>query len=306
MHSQIPEPLRALVEQLARLPGLGPKSAMRVAMTLLKWSEAETRRLGKGIHDLRDNLHLCSRCGGLSATDPCDICKDENRSRDTLCLVNEWDSMLTLDEGGFYHGQYMILGGLLAPLANMDSDSLDLDRLISRLEEGEIHELILALGATIDAENTASFIRNLVHKRFPHIRVSRPRASPWARRSNTWTGRHCASPCNTGRISSASRQFPDGKGSLAQGALSFFHARERRRPVRPCPGTGIFPQGRPAPSPPSRTYREGVFITPSCTHVRRLPFRGARQAAGMPFCGVFRGPFALQPPAGHTDGLQHP
>ena len=155
MHSQIPEPLRALVEQLARLPGLGPKSAMRVAMTLLKWPEAETRRLGKGIHDLRDNLHLCSRCGGLSATDPCDICKDENRSRDTLCLVNEWDSMLTLDEGGFYH------------------DSLDLDRLISRLEEGEIHELILALGATIDAENTASFIRNLVRKRFPHIRVSR-------------------------------------------------------------------------------------------------------------------------------------
>ena len=173
MHSQIPEPLRALVEQLARLPGFGPKSAMRVAMTLLKWPEAETRRLGKGIHDLRDNLHLCSRCGGLSATDPCDICKDENRSRDTLCLVNEWDSMLTLDEGGFYHGQYMILGGLLAPLANMDSDSLDLDRLISRLEEGEIHELILALGATIDAENTASFIRNLVRKRVPHIRVSR-------------------------------------------------------------------------------------------------------------------------------------
>ena len=70
MHSQIPEPLRALVEQLARLPGFGPKSAMRVAMTLLKWPEAETRRLGKGIHDLRDNLHLCSRCGGLSATDP--------------------------------------------------------------------------------------------------------------------------------------------------------------------------------------------------------------------------------------------
>ena len=131
MHSQIPEPLRALVEQLARLPGLGPKSAMRVAMTLLKWPEAETRRLGKGIHDLRDNLHLCSRCGGLSATDPCAVCKDENRARDTLCLVNEWDSMLTLDEGGFYHGQYMILGGLLAPLANMDSDSLDLDRLIS-------------------------------------------------------------------------------------------------------------------------------------------------------------------------------
>ena len=125
MHDRIPEPLKALVEQLARLPGLGPKSAMRAAMTLLKWPEAETRRLGRGIHDLRDNLHLCSRCGGLSSTDPCPVCADAGRARDTLCLVTEWDSMLTLDEGGFYRGQYMILGGLLAPLERMDSESLD-------------------------------------------------------------------------------------------------------------------------------------------------------------------------------------
>ena len=76
MHTRIPEPLKALVDQLARLPGLGPKSAMRVAMTLLKWPEAETRRLGRSIHDLRDNLHLCSRCGGLAATDPCPVCAD--------------------------------------------------------------------------------------------------------------------------------------------------------------------------------------------------------------------------------------
>lgn len=173
MHSQIPEPLKALVEQLARLPGLGPKSAMRVAMTLLKWPEAETRRLGVGIHDLRDNLHLCSRCGGLSSSDPCAICADAERSRDVLCLVTEWDSMLTLDEGGFYRGQYMILGGLLAPLERMNSESLDLDRLVNRLAEGEVQELILALGATLEAENTASFIRRLVRKRFPQIRLSR-------------------------------------------------------------------------------------------------------------------------------------
>ncbi len=173
MHSRIPEPLKALVEQLARLPGLGPKSAMRVAMTLLKWPEAETRRLGRGIHDLRDNLHLCSRCGGLSSTDPCAVCADAGRSRDVLCLVTEWDSMLTLDEGGFYRGQYMILGGLLAPLERTDSQSLDLDRLVNRLAEGEVRELILALGATLEAENTASFIRRLVRKQFPQIRLSR-------------------------------------------------------------------------------------------------------------------------------------
>ena len=164
MSARIPEPLRELVEQLSRL---------RVAMTLLKWPEAETRRLGRNVHDLRDKLHLCSRCGGLSSTDPCTICSDAARQRDTLCLVAEWDSMLALDEGGFYHGQYMILGGLLAPLEKVDSESLDLERLVRRLEEGEITELILALGATLEAENTASFIKSLVRQRFPGIKVSR-------------------------------------------------------------------------------------------------------------------------------------
>ncbi len=101
------------------------------------------------------------------------MCADAGRARDTLCLVTEWDSMLTLDEGGFYRGQYMILGGLLAPLERVDSESLDLDRLTRRLDEGEVQELILALGATLEAENTASFIRQMARKRFPHIRVSR-------------------------------------------------------------------------------------------------------------------------------------
>ena len=173
MNKRIPEPLKALVEQLARLPGLGPKSAMRAAMALLKWPEAETRRLGRGIHDLRDNLHLCSRCGGLASTDPCPVSADAERARDTLCLVTEWDSMLTLDEGGFYRGQYMILGGLLAPLERMDAEGLDTDRLVRRLDEGEVTELILALGATLEAENTATFIRRLVAGRFPHVRISR-------------------------------------------------------------------------------------------------------------------------------------
>ena len=173
MGAHIPEPLKALVEQLARLPGLGPKSAMRAAMMLLKWPETETRRLGQGIYELRDKLCLCSRCGGLSAANPCPICADQNRSRDTLCLVAEWDSMLTLDEGGFYHGQYMVLGGLLSPLEHRGADSLETDRLLRRLAEGEITEVVLALGATVEAENTASWIRQMVKTRFPAVNVSR-------------------------------------------------------------------------------------------------------------------------------------
>ena len=160
---RIPEPLKNLVDQLARLPGLGPKSAMRAAMTLLKWPEAEVRRLGKGVYELRDTLHLCSRCGGLSDSDPCPICSDPGRDESQLCLVAEWDSMLTMEEGNFYKGYYMILGGLLAPL----------DHSPARLAEGRVKELILALGATAEAEATATFVKEQVSARFPDVRVTR-------------------------------------------------------------------------------------------------------------------------------------
>ncbi len=169
----IPEPLKALVDQLARLPGLGPKSAMRAAMTLLKWPEAEARRLGKSIHDLRDSLHLCGRCGGLSDTDPCRVCADPTRQAETLCLVAEWDSLLAMEEGNFYKGRYVLLGGLLAPLDHSPAENLDMERLFDRLAEGVVTELILALGATAEAEATAAYVRETVSRRFPHVRVTR-------------------------------------------------------------------------------------------------------------------------------------
>lgn len=173
MSERLPEPLRILVGQLGKLPGLGPKSAMRIAMTLLKWPEAETRALGENIAALRDKLCLCERCGGLAAASPCPICADGERSRDLLCLVPEWDAMLAMEEGGFYHGQYMILGGLLAPLQQQDSRSLELDRLLARLRENEVRELVLALGATLEAENTASFLKQLLNAKFPRLRITR-------------------------------------------------------------------------------------------------------------------------------------
>lgn len=169
----LPEPLRALVEQIAKLPGLGSKSALRVTMALLEWPEAETRRLGTGIAALRDSLCLCGRCGAVAAADPCPICSDPARSRDTLCVVPEWDSLLTLEKGGFYHGQYMVLGGLLEPLRQKDSRGLAMDRLLGRLGEGEISEMILALGSTLEAENTASYVKMVVGGKFPRLKISR-------------------------------------------------------------------------------------------------------------------------------------
>ncbi len=172
MNSQLPEPLRALVEQLQRLPGLGAKSAMRIAMAFLRWPESETRRLGRSIHDLRENLHLCSRCCGLTEKNPCVVCSDQNREQNTLCLVSEWDSMLTMEEGGIYKGQYLILGGLLRA-GSADTEGLEFEKLLARLQEGEITELVLALGATLEADSTGAYVRTLVQKKFPQLKITR-------------------------------------------------------------------------------------------------------------------------------------
>lgn len=172
MH-QLPEPLKAVVDQLARLPGLGPKSALRCAMTFLKWPESETRRLGKSIYELRDALHLCRVCGALTEDDPCHICRDSRRDQESLCIVADWDSLLTIEGGGFYNGQYLILGGLLAPLEDVHPDTLAFAKIDERLEGGAIKEIIFALGATVEAESTASFIKNRVARRTPGMKFTR-------------------------------------------------------------------------------------------------------------------------------------
>lgn len=170
---KIPEHLQNLVEQIARLPGLGSKSAMRIAMTLLKWPEAEAMRLGKGICELRQKLHLCSRCGALSDTDPCPVCADPMRQDEMLCVVSEWDSMLALENGGFFKGKYFILGGLLSPLDNRPAESLELDRLYELLNTYNVQEVILALGATAEAEATASFVRERISNKCSHVKLTR-------------------------------------------------------------------------------------------------------------------------------------
>jgi recombination protein RecR len=171
--AKLPKPLRAVVDELAALPGLGPKSALRAALTLLKWPKARTGSLGQAILTLRDRLHLCGRCLSLSETDPCSLCADPGRRTDQLCVVSEWDSLLALEGAGQFTGLYFVLGGLLAPLDGVGSDSLEAGRLKSRLAEGEVTEVILALGTTLEAEATASFIKNLVGRDFAHVRVTR-------------------------------------------------------------------------------------------------------------------------------------
>ncbi|MBQ4132963.1 MAG: recombination protein RecR [Desulfovibrionaceae bacterium] len=171
--NKLPEPLENLVKHLSRLPGMGPKSSLRCALAILKLPQSEAQSFGRTIYNLHDDLAICRRCGSLASQNPCPICADPSRSKDTLCLVSEWDSLLTLEEGGFYRGQYMLLGGLISPLDNMPPEALELELLRSRLREGEISEVVLALGATVEADTTAQYIKDLISREFAGVRVFR-------------------------------------------------------------------------------------------------------------------------------------
>mgnify|MGYP001766750949 CR=1 FL=1 len=170
---RLPAPLQKIVDQFSALPGVGPKSALRMALTLLKWPPESVRALGRNIEGLRDALHICSRCCGLADADPCHICADPKRRVDQLCLVSEWDSLMVMEEAGFYQGRYLILGGLLSPLDGVDAQALEMPRLNSILREGQVHEVILALGSTMEAEATSSYVHALVGRDFPAVAVTR-------------------------------------------------------------------------------------------------------------------------------------
>ncbi len=169
----LPGPLKVVVEQLSSLPGIGPKSALRIALSLLKMPKEKAGGVGQSILDLRENLCLCDECACLAESSPCTICGDPARDRDQLCLVPEWDALLAMEEMGIYKGKYLVLGGLLSPLDGVEPGHLEIDRLRRLLGRGSVTELILALGATLDAEFTASYVKNMVESEFAGVNVSR-------------------------------------------------------------------------------------------------------------------------------------
>lgn len=170
---KLPQALQTVVDRLSKLPGVGPKSALRMGLTLLNWPEDQVRKLGSSIETLRDSVCLCSQCGCPSDEEPCSICSDLARREDLLCLVVDWDALLAIDQAGFYKGKFLVLGGVLDPLDGSQGGNLDLDRLKKRLNSGKVKELILALGTTKEGEATESYIVNLIKRDYPHIHITR-------------------------------------------------------------------------------------------------------------------------------------
>lgn len=147
-----------LIQFLAKLPGLGPRSARRAALHLLKKRESHLRPLIDALKDVDEKIATCEICGNFDIHNPCHICSDPKREASSLCVIADVADLWAMERTSAFHGQYHILGGLLSALDGIGPEQLTIGPLLRRLESGQVKEVILALGATLDGQSTAHYL----------------------------------------------------------------------------------------------------------------------------------------------------
>lgn len=147
-----------LIRLIARLPGLGPRSAKRAALALLKRRETLMLPLAEALANAARNVTACSLCGNWDTSDPCTICSDESRDNTVICVVQEVGDLWALERSGAHRGRYHVLGGVISPLDGIGPDDLNIASLAQRASAGAVREVILATGATVDGQTTAGYV----------------------------------------------------------------------------------------------------------------------------------------------------
>lgn len=147
-----------LVRLLSRLPGLGPRSAQRAALAMLKRPDSLMRPLADALGACAAAVRPCGICGNLDATDPCGICRDPQREPATLCVVAEIEDLWAMERAGIFRGRYHVLGGTLRALEGIGPEELGVERLLRRVAADKVGEVILALGATVDGQTTSHYL----------------------------------------------------------------------------------------------------------------------------------------------------
>ena len=159
---QIAEPLLIAIEELSKLPGIGKKTAQRLAIHLLKYETQQVENLITAIQNLKLKLRFCSRCFNLSEEELCSICKSERRDKSIICVVEEASDVMAVEKTHEYKGLYHVLGGVLSPLSGITPDSLHIKELLKRFEEEEIREVILALNPDTEGETTSLYLAKML------------------------------------------------------------------------------------------------------------------------------------------------
>lgn len=158
----VAEPLHIAIEELSKLPGIGKKTAQRLALFLLKSPQESVENLINAIHDLKTKIHFCSRCFNLSEDDLCRICQNAKRDSTIICVVEEASDVIAIEKSNEYSGVYHVLGGVLSPLSGVTPDQLKIKELMRRFETEEIKEVILALNPDTEGETTSLYLAKLV------------------------------------------------------------------------------------------------------------------------------------------------
>jgi recombination protein RecR len=159
-----PSSLQHLITDLSRLPGIGHKTAARLALYLFRAPREYTESLAANILEVKRDIGFCSACFNLTDEDPCQICRDPNRDASVLCVVEEVGDLLALEQAGVFKGRYHVLQGVLAPLDGIGPENLRIKELLERLEEESIEEVVLAINPSTEGEATATYVAGLLRK----------------------------------------------------------------------------------------------------------------------------------------------
>lgn len=156
--SALPEPIAALTAALSKLPGVGPRSAERMALHLVQAESAQVRRLAEAMLSARERIRFCDPCGALTETSPCAICADPRRDASLVCVVEKAVDILSIEKSGTYRGKFHVLGGKISPLDGVEPDDLRIAELEKRLGSEPIHEIIIALGTDVEGDATSHYL----------------------------------------------------------------------------------------------------------------------------------------------------
>ncbi len=170
MHG-VAEPIQRLIEAFERLPGIGPKSASRLAFYMLRAPDDQVQDLAEAIATLKESIVYCSRCQNLSETDPCAICSDPGRDQHLVCVVEDPLDVVAIERTGAYKGLYHVLHGVINPVEGVGPDDLRMQSLLDRLEREPIQEVLIATNPNMEGEATAMYLARLLHPK--GVRITR-------------------------------------------------------------------------------------------------------------------------------------
>ncbi len=156
------ETVRKLIQELNKLPGVGPKSAQRLAYYLLRASEDQTRLLAEAILSVKQKTRLCSICFNVTESDPCSICRNDQRDRSRICIVEQPQDILALEHTRIYNGLYHVLHGAISPTEGVGADNVRIKELMNRLQDGSVNEIIMATNPNLEGEQTALYLNSLI------------------------------------------------------------------------------------------------------------------------------------------------